>query len=153
MLVEFVYGIVISVIITKAKLSKNIYILISAITFATFILMFVFGASNYHGPLNYGLAGMFIVISGLSLERSGLLPRCSWLDKLGDVSYSLYLSHIITIFAINYYIIAPMGINTHGSVAYFALSVVFSVLFSSLIFRFIEVRFIMLGKSLSKYIL
>lgn len=152
MLVEFVYGIAISFIFTNLKLSRAFYIFISAITFTAFILLFKFGISNYHGPLNYGLAGMFIVISGISFERSGLLPGCSWLDKLGDVSYSLYLSHIITIFAINYYIITPMGINTHGSVVYFAFSVALSVLFSSLIFRFIEVRFIMIGKSLSKYV-
>lgn len=152
MLVEFVYGITISVIFTKLKLSRIFYILISAITFTIFILLFKFGLSNYHGPLNYGLAGVCIIISGLSFERSGLLPKIAILDRLGDVSYSLYLSHIITFFALKYYILTPLNISPSSSLTYLIFAVGVAIFVSNLIFRYIELTFIRLGKVLCKFV-
>ncbi|MCU6328965.1 acyltransferase [Enterobacter quasiroggenkampii] len=152
MLVEFVYGIAISVIITKLKLSKSIYILLSCTTFTAFVLLFAFGVSRYHGPLNYGLAGVCIVISGISFERSGLLPKITILDRLGDISYSLYLSHIITFFALKYYILTPLNLNPSSSLTYFIIAASVAIFVSNLIFRYIEVTFIRLGKNLTKYL-
>jgi peptidoglycan/LPS O-acetylase OafA/YrhL len=126
--------------------------LISAITFTAFILLFKLGISNYHGPLNYGLAGVCIIISGLSFERSGLLPQISALDRLGDVSYSLYLSHIITFFALKYYILTPLNINPSASIAYFTFATCMAILISNFIFKYIEVTFIRLGKNVSKLV-
>ncbi|BFU34511.1 acyltransferase family protein [Enterobacter asburiae] len=152
MLIEFVYGITISVIFTKLKLSRTFYILISAITFTAFILLFEFGISNYHGPLNYGIAGVCIIISGLSFERSGLLPQISALDRLGDVSYSLYLSHIITFFVLKHYILTPLNINPSASIAYFIFATCNAILISNFIFKYIEITFIRLGKNVSKLV-
>lgn len=152
MLVEFVYGIAISVIITKLKPSKIIYILLSCVAFSAFILLFAFDVSSYHGPLNYGIAGVCIVISGLSFERSGLLPKITILDRLGDISYSLYLSHIITFFALKYYILTPLNINPSSSLTYFIIAAGVAIAISNLIFRYIEVTFIRLGKNLTKYL-
>lgn len=152
MLIEFIYGIVISVAITKIKLSRPFYVTLSAISFIAFIVLFNSGVSNYHGPFNYGLAAVSIIISGLALERSALLPNIRLLDRLGDISYSLYLSHIITFFAIKYYVLTPLHINPSASLIYFASATCIAIFVSNLIFKYIEITFIRLGKSVTKHI-
>lgn len=150
MLIEFIYGIAISVAITKVKLSRTLYVALSAVAFIAFVALFTTGASNYHGPFNYGLAAASIIVSGLAIERSGLLPKLFALDKLGDISYSLYLSHIITFFALKYYILTPLNINPAASFTYFITAACIAILISHLIFRYIEVTFIRIGKSVTK---
>lgn len=151
MLIEFIYGIAISFAFTKLRLNKKLYIIMCLTAFAVVIYLFKSGISNYHGPFSYGLAASFIAICAVSFERSGALPTIRSLDRLGDISYSLYLSHIITIFAIKYYVVKPFGINISGSVIYFIATAAISIVISNLIFRFIEVNFIRLGKVVSRY--
>lgn len=150
MLIEFIYGIVISVAISNIRLSRALYVALSVASFIAFVLLFKYGVSNYHGPFNYGLAAVSIVVSGLAIERSGFLPRVFMLDKLGDISYSLYLSHIITFFALKYYILIPMNINPSASITYFIAAACIATIISNFIFRYIEVTFIRLGKSVTK---
>ncbi|WP_235134963.1 acyltransferase family protein [Lelliottia amnigena] len=151
MLIEFIYGIVISVAITKIRLSRQFYVSLSAISFIAFIVLFNSGVSNYHGPFNYGLAAVSIIISGLAIERSGLLPKVLMLDKLGDISYSLYLSHIITFFALKHYVLTPLKISPNASISYFIIASVSAIAVSYMIFRFIEINFILIGKKTSRY--
>lgn len=68
--------------------------------FAAFgILAWYFpGASR---PLTMGLPAMAIVVGAIMLERFGGLPPMRWLHKLGDASYSLYLSHAFVLSALS----------------------------------------------------
>ena len=45
----------------------------------------------------WGIAGAFLVLGCIALEQGPSLRLPRWLVKLGDSSYSLYLSHIFTI--------------------------------------------------------
>jgi exopolysaccharide production protein ExoZ len=50
----------------------------------------------------WGLPSFFLVWSALCLEANGKVPRLEIPKVLGDASYSIYLSHIITLGAVRY---------------------------------------------------
>lgn len=47
----------------------------------------------------WGLPATAIVGGALAIERAGRWPRMPWLERLGDASYALYLSHRLSITA------------------------------------------------------
>lgn len=53
-------------------------------------------------PFTWGLSAFLIVFSAIGLEQESRLPE--WTQKLGDASYSLYLSHV-PIFSVCYQIL------------------------------------------------
>jgi peptidoglycan/LPS O-acetylase OafA/YrhL len=54
------------------------------------------GAGRFAGR---GLPAFLLVAGLVALEMHGALPRARWLARLGEVSYSLYLTHIVAIAA------------------------------------------------------
>ncbi|MEJ2894511.1 acyltransferase [Bordetella avium] len=52
-------------------------------------------------PLVRGVPAAVIVAGAILLERFQALPRMAWLHKLGDASYSLYLSHAFVLSALS----------------------------------------------------
>lgn len=60
--------------------------------FAVIVLLAAY-APNLTRPLARGLPSMAIVAGALMLERYGSLPTLKSMHRLGDASYSLYLSH------------------------------------------------------------
>jgi exopolysaccharide production protein ExoZ len=58
---------------------------------------------GWHGTraLNWGVPAALIVCGAVFLERGGLVRRFEPLVFLGDASYSLYLTHVFSIFAVS----------------------------------------------------
>jgi exopolysaccharide production protein ExoZ len=57
---------------------------------------------NFLSPvraIRYGLPGLLVCWGLVSLERPIARHRIRWLERLGDISYSLYLSHVFSISA------------------------------------------------------
>ncbi|RIQ13049.1 acyltransferase [Bordetella avium] len=48
-----------------------------------------------------GVPAAAIVMGAILLDRFNVLPRVSWLHKLGDASYSIYLSHAFVLSALS----------------------------------------------------
>lgn len=48
-------------------------------------------------PIGLGIPALLVVAGGLTIERRGRLPRVPVLALLGDASYALYLTHVITL--------------------------------------------------------
>ena len=44
-----------------------------------------------------GIPAFLIVASCVNLERVSSVPRWTWLEALGDASYSIYLTHVFVI--------------------------------------------------------
>lgn len=44
-------------------------------------------------PIAWGIPAVAIVLGMLALEAEGRVPRVTWLERLGDASYSVYLLH------------------------------------------------------------
>ena len=51
-------------------------------------------------PMIWGVPATLVVAGAVSIEADGGWPRWSWLGALGDASYSLYLTHTLTIGAL-----------------------------------------------------
>lgn len=64
------------------------------------VLSAIFGVIDAPRIIKWGIPSVLIVSGALLVERSGIASFPSLLVKLGDSSYSLYLSHIFTISAI-----------------------------------------------------
>lgn len=69
-----------------------------------------------------GLPAVCIVLGALMLERSGSVPRLSWPLLLGDASYSIYLSHSMTLSAMGQAWRRLGGAQLPGGLALFCLA-------------------------------
>jgi exopolysaccharide production protein ExoZ len=55
------------------------------------------GGSGFPG---FGIAAALLVLGGTQLDRAGLMPPSRLLRGLGDASYSIYLTHLLTLGAL-----------------------------------------------------
>jgi exopolysaccharide production protein ExoZ len=52
---------------------------------------------GFRRALMWGLPAAFLLIGALSYERNGTQRKFEFLRHIGDASYAIYLSHLITI--------------------------------------------------------
>ena len=148
MLLEFVYGMFLYIIHRKFKYIKNA----KAISF----LLVSFGVCSYfykfrfgHGTLNFGLWAASIITGVLLYEVNFGLRENKILSKLGDISYSLYLSHaIVILFLINFKDFIPL--YEKPGFSKFSFIIALSLFLSFFIYKYIETPFINIGKTISK---
>ncbi|WP_446717833.1 acyltransferase family protein [Enterobacter sp. RHBSTW-00422] len=149
MLIEFIYGMLLYKLVSKVNLSKYSGIILFTCLSFVFICYF----SNFRigsGPLNYGIWGLAIIVGLMVFERSHDIGKSRILTVLGDISYSLYLTHVIVIYVMIYYpSYVPMYEKTSG-ISRFAYMVCASVTFSWLTYEYLEKPFIMIGKRIIK---
>ena len=89
----------------------------------------------------YGLSGGLILLGTVALERAGKLSVPRWLRGLGDISYSLYLAHILVLLALRRVLAVPGWLDEAGwgSFAGFAvLGVAASVAVAALSYQVLE---------------
>ncbi|EGM1942559.1 acyltransferase [Escherichia coli] len=107
MLFEFVYGMVLAFIYDAIKVRGNsvqvttskIYLWVCGCLFATLWFSYI---NEGAGPINYGVWALIIIPSALAYEKiNGIKPNAKLLF-FGDISYSLYLVHILVPFFLGY---------------------------------------------------
>lgn len=143
MFFEFAAGMWLYVIrnsMPKSDFWKYIYISIAVIS-----AFGIFSAVNAgHGIDGYGVWALCVVSSIVFIERCSPLPKINSLFLLGEVSYSIYLSHVIIIaIALDY----MLSLGYKG----FPLLIMMTcacVLFSMFMYRFIEKKSIDFGRRL-----
>ena len=110
--------------------------------------LFIIAFALYHSPMPYhgghellrvgtfGIAALLIVHSALILEYNHIYKASQAFQKLGDASYTLYLSH--TIIMIAFYFVGLRGLFTSqtsiwppliGSLLMILISIVFSLIY------------------------
>lgn len=88
-------------------------------------------------PFTWGLAAFLVVFSAIVLERNLRLPE--WTQKIGNSSYSLYLSHV-PIFSVCYRILNHGAFNSpHGESITVTTCLLLSLTGASVVHRFIEI--------------
>ena len=98
LLLEFFAGVVIGIIYLRGiALSPAM----STILVATAIILLI-GFETSLLPegsriVTWGLPAILLVVATLSLDRAGRIPPINSLKLIGDASYSIYLSHILSI--------------------------------------------------------
>jgi len=94
LMLEFAAGIVLGWLFLNGNI-PNVWLLLPAgflALFAAHILRF----PNLF--LQNGLCAALIMIGAVATERSFKIPEIRWLRLLGDASYSIYLTHALTLF-------------------------------------------------------
>jgi peptidoglycan/LPS O-acetylase OafA/YrhL len=147
MMIEFIYGMLLYKFVTKIRLQHHSGIIL----FIAFSFTFVCYFSNYRfgsGPVNFGLWAIVLMIGLMIYEQTHSIGTSAILNTLGDISYSLYLTHVIVIYAMIYYPgYIPMYEGTTG-ISRFAYMVCASVAVSWITYEYVEKPFIKIGKKL-----
>lgn len=97
----------------------------------------VVGAAN-STHLGYGFGSMLMVIGVVETERQGKLRPSAWLVTIGGASYSLYLTHLLTIGVMWQVLIHTRLANTLPIWLDFVLFVIGSVIVGVLASRIVE---------------
>lgn len=150
MILEFIYGIIlfrlyqsIPVVSAKTKVIINPMMMGIAITS---VLMYFSPDFYGHGPTKWGIPSIMLIASLLLYEKTNGLPDIKWLAFLGNISFSLYLTHVIIIKIIRKYEI-NLGLEDFPA---FVFAVTLSIATATLVYYLIEKKSISACRSLLK---
>nr|MDT0525094.1 acyltransferase family protein [Streptomyces sp. DSM 41633] len=108
MMLEFVFGMILSILYgsfnkldsERLKVASVFYAWFCAGIFLTFWMSWWrFG----HGPTNFGLWAAVALPAMLFYEKFNQLKERKILLFLGDISYSLYMTHIVVVYFLGWY--------------------------------------------------
>ncbi|MGK4282331.1 acyltransferase family protein [Citrobacter freundii] len=150
MFLDFTYGIIIYVIY------KNIYfksVLFNRLTPCIVLLLFSLIASQIslfygHGPLKWGLVSALIILALVMYEKNNGIKKYKSLEYLGDISYSLYIVHLIILECAYKYDNIVFKNTTGFSRLFIVLSII--LIISVIVHELIEKPFISLGRRFIK---
>jgi len=93
-----------------------------------------------------GIPALLVVAGAVMIERSKGLPNFHSLHLLGNASYSLYLSHTMTLSMIGQlWRRLPLGLFPGSSLVFGCASLAFAIFFGLLIHRYIEMPMLRFG--------
>lgn len=144
---EFIFGCLLAFIIPKInyKFTNITLFLIATIGFTISLSGFYFlsqengytTVSNYDRVLIFGLFSTILLFVFIHLEKNGLILNKS-LIKIGDASYSIYLSHILVINVIGK-IWSYFSLNTLiDNIIAILVMLIASIIFGLISYKFIE---------------
>lgn len=145
---EFFYGIVIYSLIRNNKPANSLSIKLLILVFS-FMLLIMSDSYIYETKslpfrfLGYGIPAAIFVYSIISIEN--FLPKISFIKKLGDASFSIYVFHTIIIHV--YYSVT--GTYRYFSITSDFLSFVIPIIIGTLIHLMIERKLILFFRKLN----
>ncbi|MEW9855653.1 acyltransferase family protein [Novosphingobium sp. M1R2S20] len=109
--------------------------------FLSLIILAYIEASSPDFPraLKFGVPAFFAIAAAINLERLSAVPNFPILVKLGDASYSIYLSHIFVISALRTaWNLLDLDRSDWNAFAFVTVSVAVSAIFGLLIHEYVE---------------
>lgn len=98
---QFLAGVVVGVVARRHSLKSPLWMLwLACLSFLAATLFEVYGPFERHsaaGRIALGISAAFVLLVLVGLERQNLLKTPHWLAKMGSVSYTIYLGHILFI--------------------------------------------------------
>ncbi|WP_439292303.1 MULTISPECIES: acyltransferase family protein [Rahnella] len=150
--IDFIYGLVIYKIFTLTRgvklpdyLEKALGV-ISGFVFLIAILSILSVQVYGHGPMLWGMWCAVLVVSGLCFEKFNTVKEIPCLNVLGDISYSLYLTHAIIIEAFQKYPDTFKLFNNHNGISQLIYLTIVSIFLAFWVHKLIEKPFIGIGK-------
>lgn len=148
MILEFVYGMLIYMVYERLPEKPPAYAAVLSIVLIGLAILATIGLfSDFfygHGPLRWGLPAALLVVALLVYEKFNGIAKISFLLWLGDISFSLYLTHILLIKWLRKY---ELITNLSGA-SVFAIAVLLSLLLSTVAYVLIEKQGIRLCRDL-----
>ncbi len=159
---EFIAGALLACILLKRNIKGGWFLLFGGAVLMALALVFYTDRSRdmlMWGRVVIYTVPVLAIISGLvSLERTGQLKINQWLSRLGDWSYVLYLAHVLVILTIKRinqfldpYLPEALRFQAEGwidNLAFWAICIVASVVFSALAHRTIEKQLLRLTRKI-----
>ncbi|MBG0639765.1 acyltransferase [Enterobacter asburiae] len=145
MFIDFSLGIVIYCIFNSSVSDyflafRKTSLCVSLIILLISLVLIVTKSIHGHGPFGFGIFSALIVLSMLTIERCYGIAKIYGLGFLGDVSYSLYMTHVLIYHGLDG---AGLLVDIDGLYK-LLLMVLLSLVFSHMIYQSIERPFIRL---------
>lgn len=143
MFIDFSFGIMIycffnSNISTYILSFKKSLLCISLLILLTSLVLIVTKSIHGHGPFGFGFVSALIVLSMLAIEKNHGMVNIYGLSFLGNISYSLYMTHVLI-----YHGLDGAGILVDIEGIYkLVIMILLSLVFSYMIYQSIEKPFI-----------
>lgn len=150
MFIEFIVGIFIYYIYKNIDL-KIIKTSSPAILSTSILIFFFFYISGYNGGHGLSSCGVFAAILLLGLviyEKYHSIKQITILNKLGDFSYSLYLTHPIIINSLSTGVIVTSAYSNAKGFSNLYLIIISSLFISAMLFFFVEKPFIKISRKI-----
>lgn len=144
---EFLIGAAVAYFLKTVRIPSSVGLAITVMGVAIFIgaMMFASGFDNAtmtrNRVLTFGLPSGLILLGIISWEISGRGRIVGWLRRIGDASYTLYLSHFLVLLVLER-VFERLGLFTDASVlsmvGFMVVGVLASVIGSLILYRVIE---------------
>ncbi|MHA8112863.1 acyltransferase family protein [Kosakonia cowanii] len=146
-LVEFVIGMMSFTLFKKLKeIEYNANQFLYYFPVGIFLVFYFSQANNRFGLDGFGMWSLFLFLGCMSKELSKGFKENNKLSFLGDISYSLYITHYVVIALLNHY--SPMYWEYTGGISKFIYATIVSLSVAYFTYTFIEKPFIRIGKSI-----
>jgi len=142
LVLEFIYGIIIAKIFLQLKNRRMLIFIISFLLFIALITLYFLDYQSGIRGIDFGLPAMFLVLGFVMIEDVIKKHRFTNLERLGEISYSLYLVHLFTLGVIAL-IYRKLNIHTNTSEAlYLASMLITSLLVGTLTYYLLEKKLV-----------
>lgn len=153
MMLEFAIGLIVFSLHNCLDYLKNInnkYIFNFCISvgFSYVIYCYMSGYGTFIGPKGYGVISLILFVCVISWEKVYGMKKNKTLEFLGNISYSLYLTHIITHFIFKEYQSTIPLLSTGVGFSKLFIMMSISILLASVLYVTIEKPFILAGRKL-----
>lgn len=149
MLVEFVVGVVFFHVYKWMLNNRaDFYKYIAVACIVSSLVLYLFYHTYNHGLSQRGLIATLMFLGFLIIEANGVKLKSKVLSFFGDISYSLYLSHVITIKIIVDLLDSLSMIEFKSGPSYMLFVLAICILVAYISHKLIEVPFIKVGKNL-----
>ncbi len=143
---EFLLGITVGIIYSKSNNKLNlIWICFILFSISFFILNLYEQFNNFSRITVSGIPSALLIISFLKLEKASQINIPNFLVKLGNMSFSIYISHLGIIILIRKIVIRTINQGHHGyglwlGLGIFTLSSILTYYVSSLTYNYLEFK-------------
>lgn len=139
LLLQFLLGVAIGLLLPKLNFQRTVVLFILTLSIITFFLYYFNYFEFYLSDLV--VCGL-LVFSVILLDTSNIhMKVSSMLIYLGDISYSIYLVHIVIIQIIYVFFIESTSTSVESNFIGFVLTIVLTLLSSVILYEVIEKRF------------
>ncbi len=140
---NFAYGCIIAVAINSSivrKITRNVVMWPFALAAVAYLVLLVPDISNFspYRALYYGLPATVLVFACVAQDLHRTPVRKTWLNHLGDTSYSAYLLHPLVITAFVGVIDRTIGFDLTGGLIFFAGTMIVTAIVAAASFVWIE---------------
>ncbi|EFK3585234.1 acyltransferase family protein [Escherichia coli] len=148
MFIEFSVGILIYEIYKRSR--NRFFQLVSTwmviISLSLFVLYYITGVNGGHGINSSGIFAALLLLSLTVYEKNNPIKPVKSLNLLGDISYSLYLTHPIIIQSITTLFFVSSIYSPNGGLGNIYIMLMIAFALSCVLFHTIEKPFVNLGR-------